>query len=219
MLHRSPSPGAAGSELAHLLACLADTVRAPSRSTFAERLGVWLGWPGAIALSAALNASPTLPANGRWHHQGNAEADFQRVRAALQASIAAGADEPASDPTDFGPHRRHCITQQQAMQDAVAALRRQMRQALARQSVQGARLAAIDAVLEQALATQEQGLLGLVLLRLQAHFERLQHTAAADRPWHETFRDDRDRVLQAELAHRLLPAQGLLDALRNTRTT
>lgn len=219
MLHRSPSPGAAGSELAHLLACMACTGHAPSRSPFAERLGVWLGWPGAIALSAALNAGPAQPASGRWHRQGNAEADFQRVRAALQASIAAGADEPATSPTDFGPHRRHCIAQQQAMHDAVAALRQRLRQALARQSVQGARLAGIDAVLEQALATQEQGLLGLVVLRLQAHFERLQHTSAAGRPWHEVFRDDRDCVLQAELAHRLLPAQGLLDALRTKEPT
>ncbi|HRD99243.1 MAG TPA: DUF3348 family protein, partial [Rubrivivax sp.] len=119
----------------------------------------------------------------------------------------------------FGPHRRHCIAQQQAMHDAVAALRRRLRQALAQQSTQGARLAAIDAVLEQALAPQEQGLLGLVLLRLQAHFEQLQQRATAEPSWHETFRGDRDRVLQAELAHRLLPAQGLLHALRNTPTT
>jgi hypothetical protein len=84
---------------------------------------------------------------------------------------------------------------------------------------QGARLAGIDAVLDQALATQERSLLGLVPLRLQAHFERLQRDAsAAGRPWH-AFRDDRDRVLQAELAHRLLPAQGLLDTLRTKEPT
>ncbi len=219
MLHGSPSPGLAGSELTRLLARLADTPMALPRPAFAERLGHWLGWPGAVALSAALNAGPAPTGAGRLRRCGDEEADFQRVRAALQASIAAGPREPASSPTDFGPHRRHCIAQQQAMHDAVAALRRQLRQALARQSAQGARLAAIDTVLEQALAPQEQGLLGLVLLRLQAHFERLQHTTAAERPWHETFRDDRDRVLQAELAHRLLPAQGLLDALRNTPTT
>jgi hypothetical protein len=219
MLHGSPSPGVAGSELTRLLARLADTPMAPPRPAFAERLGHWLGWPGAVALSAALNASPAPTGAGRLRRRDDEEADFQRVRAALQASIAAGPREPASSPTDFGPHRRHCIAQQQAMHDAVAALRQRLRQALARHSARGARLAAIDAVLEQALATQEQGLLGLVLLRLQAHFERLQHTAAAERPWHETFRDDRDRLLQTELAHRLLPAQGLLDALRTTQPT
>ncbi len=219
MLHGSSSPGVAGSELTRLLARLADTPMAPQRPAFAERLGQWLGWPGAVALSAALNAGPALNGAGRLRRCGDEEAEFQRVRVSLQASIAAGPREPASSPTDFGPHRRHCIAQQQAMHDAVAALRRQLRQALAQQSAQGARLAAIDAVLEQALAPQEQALLGLVLLRLQAHFEQLQQRAKAEPPWHETFRGDRDRVLQAELAHRLLPAQGLLHALRNTPTT
>jgi hypothetical protein len=46
---------------------------------------------------------------------GGEEADFQRVRAALEASIATGPRERGSNPTDFGPHRRHCIAQQQAM--------------------------------------------------------------------------------------------------------
>jgi hypothetical protein len=218
MLHGSPSPGLAGSELTRLLARLADAPMALPRPAFAERLGHWLGWPGAVALSAALNAGPAPTGAGRLRRR-REEADFQRVRAALQASIAAGPREPASSPTDFGPHRRHCIAQQQAMQRGRGRAAPAAAPGTGPAIRPGARLAAIDAVLDQALAPQEQGLLGLVPLRLQAHFERLQHTAAAERPWHETFRDDRDRVLQAELAHRLLPAQGLLDALRNTRTT
>jgi hypothetical protein len=208
----------AGSELTRLLARLADTPMALPRPAFAERLGHWLGWPGAVALSAALNAGPAPTGAGRLRRCGDEEADFQRVRAALQASIAAGPREPASSPTDFGPHRRHCIAQQQAMQRpwprcASGCATHWPGNPPGRAPGRHRR------VLEQALAPQERRLLGLVLLRLQARFERLQHTAAAERPWHETFRDDRDRVLQAELAHRLLPAQGLLDALRNTRTT
>ena len=56
-------------------------------------------------------------------------------------------------------------------------------------------------------------------LRLQAHFEKLQCTAQTQSHWQDILRDDRCRVLRAELAHRLLPAQGLLDTLRNHRTT
>lgn len=219
MLHGSPSPGVAGSELTRLLARLADSPAPATRPAFAERLGHWLGWPGAVALSAALGAGPAAPGAGRQPGRGDEEADFQRVRAGLEASIAAGPDEPASSPTDFAPHRRHCIARQQAMQEAIAALRQRLREALARQSAQGARLAAIDAVLDQALAAQERSLLGLVPLRLQAHFERLRQEAEADHdnPWPARFGADRDRVLRAELAHRLLPAQGLLDALRTNR--
>ena len=229
MLHGSPSPGVAGSELTRLLARLADTPAPDTRPAFAERLGHWLSWPGAVSLSAALSAGPAKPASHRVNRNGTGtgreEADFQRVRAGLEASIAAGPDEPASSPTDFAPHRRHCIAQQQAMQEAIGALRQRLRDALARQSAAGARLAAIDAVMDQALAAHERSLLGLVPLRLQAHFERLRHEAGTkadaetdlDNPWPVRFGADRDRVLRAELAHRLLPAQGLLDALRTNR--
>lgn len=217
MLHGSPSPDVAGSELTRLLARLADSAAPTTQPAFAERLGHWLSWPGAVALSAALNSGQAAPAAGRHRGPGGEEADFQRVRAGLEASIAAGPDEPASSPTDFGPHRRHCIAQQQAMQQAIAALRQRLREALTRQSAQGARLAAIDAVFDQSLAAQERSLLGLVPLRLQAHYEKLRRDTDTDHPWPARFCADRDRVLRAELAHRLLPAQGLLDALRTNR--
>ncbi|HEY9067794.1 MAG TPA: DUF3348 family protein [Burkholderiaceae bacterium] len=219
MLHGSPSPGVAGSELTRLLARLAGTPPTRVGAAFAERLGHWLSWSDAISLSAALNAGPSEPGPGRSRGLGNEEADFQRVRAALEASIAAGSREPASSPTDFGPHRRHCVAQQQAMQDAVGALRQRLRDALSRRSPALARLAAIDAAMDPTLAAHERSLLGLVPLRLQAHFERLHRAATDDHDtgWLDAFRDDMNLVLLAELEHRLLPAQGLLDALRTHR--
>jgi hypothetical protein len=215
MLHGSSHPGVAGSELTRLLARFADPAEtkgppAAARPAFADRLGHWLGWTGAISLAGALNeAAPRRMRGG-----GNEEADFQRVRAALAASIAAGPDEPASSPDDFGPHRRHCIARQYAMQEAIAALRRRLREALTRRSPALARLAAIDAVLEESIAAHERTLLALVPLGLQAQFDRLRLGAADGVPWLNSFREDMQRVLQAELAHRLLPAQGLLDALQ-----
>ena len=220
MLHGSPSPGVAGSELTRLLGRLADAPPPETRPAFAERLGHWLGWADAIALSGALNAGAAEIAPARARGLGGEEADYRRVCAAFEASIAAGPREPGSSPTDFGPHRRHCIGQQQAMQDAVGALRQRLRDALSRHSPALARLAAIDAVMDHTLAAHERGLLGLVPLRLQAHFERLQCGAGDDDiRWPEAFRDLMNRVLRAELAHRLLPAQGLLDTLSAHRPT
>ena len=154
MLHGSPIPGVAGSELTHLLARLADAPPADTRPAFAERLGQWISWADAVSLSAALNIAPAASAPGRVSGPapGGEEADFQRVRAALEASISAGPNEPASNPADFGPHRRHCIGRQQAMRDAVAALRHRLRQVLSRHSIDAARLAAIDAVMDQPVA-------------------------------------------------------------------
>ncbi|MFT3957323.1 MAG: DUF3348 family protein [Piscinibacter sp.] len=219
MQHGSTHPGVAGSELDRLLARLADTPPADGRPAFAERLGHWLGWTGAISLSAALNAAAAAPAARRPGSRGSEEADFQRVHAALAASIAAGPRDRDSSPTDFALYRRHCLDLQQAMQDTIGALRQRLRDTLAQRSAAGARLAAIDAVMDRALAAQERGLLGLVPLRLQARFERLRRDAGDDGRWTEIFRDDMDQVLHAELAHRLLPAQGLLDTLNTERTT
>jgi len=217
MLHGSPHPGVAGSELTRLLARLAGAAPTRGPVAFAERLGCWIGWSDAISLSAALSAAPSEFGSSRSRRAGAEEADFQRVRAALEASIAAGPRENASSPTDFGPHRRHCIDLQQAMHDAIGALRQRLRDALAHRSPALARLAAIDAVLDRTLATHERGLLGLVPLRLQAHFERLQRGAGDDIAWLASFREDMHLVLSAELEHRLLPTQGLLDTLRTHR--
>ncbi len=219
MLYGSPRPGVAGSELTRLLARLAGAPPTDTRPAFAERLGHWLGWTDAASLSEALNATPPASAFNQAPGGCAEEADFRRVRTALEAAIDAGPREPASSPTDFGPQRRHCIAQQQAMQDAVGALRQRLREALSRHSPTQARLAAIDAVMDRTLAAHERSLLGLVPLRLQTHFEQLRRNAIDDPSWPETFRTDMDRVLRAELAHRLLPAQGLLDALRTHTPT
>lgn len=215
----SSSPGVAGSELTRLLARLADAPPVDVRPAFAERLGHWLSWTDAISLSTALNAGPSDASPAPSRGLGGDEADFQRVRAALSASIAAGPADAEASPTDFSPYRRHCAARQQAMLEAVGALRQRLRDALSRRSPSLARLAALDAVMDQALAPHERRLLALVPLRLQSHFERMARAAGDDPGWTATFRDDLDHVLQAELAHRLLPAQGLLDALRTHPTT
>jgi hypothetical protein len=222
MLHGSSSPGLAGSELNRLLARLADTPPVDGRPAFAQRLGHWLGWTGAISLSATLSAVPAepAPASNRAGDRTSEEAEFQRVVSALSASLADLGHESASSPTDFGPYRRHCIARQQAMTDAIGALRQRLRDALSRRSSALARLAAIDQVMDDNLAAQERSLLGLVPLRLQAHFERLQRAAdASDARWLDIFREDMHRVLRAELAHRLLPAQALLDTLQSHEPT
>lgn len=215
MHHGSLHPGVAGSELTRLLARLSDVPPAEGRPAFAERLGQWLGWTGDIALSAALNATPPASTEAGADGVAEEEADLLRLRADLDAAITARPREPDAGPIDFDPHRRHCLAQQVSMQEAIAGLRLRLRHSLARRSAVLARLAAIDEVMEQTLAPHERRLMALVPLRLQAHFERMQRAAEPDDGrWPEAFRDDMNCVLRAELAHRLLPAQGLLDALR-----
>ncbi|MDE2371992.1 MAG: DUF3348 family protein [Burkholderiales bacterium] len=223
MRHGSPSPGVVGSELIRLLAGLA---RAPAAGApapvFAERLGGWLDWTGAIALAGALAATPAGAAAAAPPAQpaselAEAERACERAHAALAATIAGGAlaQRPA-DADDFAPYRRHARACQQAMHDGVAVLRQRLRDALARHSARGARLAAIDAVLDRGLAARERFLLERIVTQLQAHHERLRR--AADAGWQAAYTAEMQRVLRAELAHRMGPARGLLDALRQMET-
>lgn len=222
---------------------------------FGERLGRWLGWTDAISLSAALNAvptaTPTAPTAAPAH--GTAQRDVERVRSALVRSIAEDAD-PAADEDPravplpagtrdaagapaaaFSPYRRRYLARQQAMESGIAALRDRTRTALAATSPAMARLAALDAVMEQALGAHERGLMATVPMLLEKRFERLRaaHRAvpadrrAPDGPrapdtgdtsrageWTDLFCRDMQSVLLAELDIRLQPVEGLLAALR-----
>lgn len=189
--------------------------------SFAEGLAHWLGWKDAIALSGALHAPlPATPGSGHgvaahpgWPDSAEAaaafEREFVRVRTSLARAIA-DPDEPPAAETEFAPYRRHCIALQQAMEAGIGPLRTQARAALARQSPAMGRLAAIDAVMEDVLGPHEHKLLARMPALLERHFERLGKAE------HETFRKDMQQLLFAELALRLQPVQGLLDALGKT---
>jgi hypothetical protein len=128
------------------------------------------------------------------------------------------------DPsTDFAPHRRRYLASQQAMETQIAPLRERLRARLAARSPAMARLAAVDAVLANALAAEEQRLLATVPGLLEKHFRRLcqAESTAPDLPdgnlrpgrWLEAFGKDMQAVLLAELDLRFQPLEGLLEAL------
>lgn len=208
--------GFTGPVLVRWLARLAEVDVPESRQVFADRLGQWLSWADAISLSGALGAaigSGTAAA-------GDDEGERTRVRAALAKAIADdGAFRPgAIDARDgFVPYRRAYHQRQQAMDAGIGPLRARTRQTLAARSPALARLAAVDAVMEQALAPRERSLLSSVPVLLERYFERLRRTAEEDGAadaWRAQFAADMQGVLLAELDLRLQPVEGLLDALR-----
>jgi hypothetical protein len=110
-------------------------------------------------------------------------------------------------------------------------LRAQLRTALTQRSPELARLAAVDAVMEQALGERERTLLSVVPVLLEKRFEHLRLAAQAEAAatadpdsvpppaepsagaWLATFRQDMHSVLDAELDLRWQPIAGLLEAL------
>ena len=232
-----------GSALVRLLARWADADAFDAKQSVAERLSRWLGWTDAVALSAALNSrSSTEPSSGPKTSVSREESEFVRVRAALAQAMAddgAFVDdvEPltvqalkrgapaAAPPTGFARYRRQYLAKQQAMEASIEPLRGRLRLALAAKSPDMARLAAVDAVMEQALDPHEHVLLSNVPALLEKHFGRLRQAAEAAassesnaeaqaEAWEVAFRQDMRAVLLAELDVRFQPVEGLLEALR-----
>lgn len=228
--------GLHGSALVRLLARLQGTEVATLGPSIADRLGQWLSWTDAVSLASVLNGSVTkaqpqsLP-NPTLSSVTKQEAECARVRAALTKAITddrEGSAWQAEGEQAFEPFRRHGIAQQRAMESAIGPLRASVRTHVARRSPELQRLAEVDAAMEQALASHERRLLGTVPLLLERHFLRLQQaqashevqvvasTGEAQVPhhWLATFLQDMRAVLLAELDLRLLPVEGLLQALR-----
>lgn len=209
--------GLNGSALVDLLAQLAliePPVAAPS---FVEGMGRWLGWKEAIPLSAVLQ--PTAPGMVAAVSD-NADAlqhQLSRMQAELTQAILAERDTAQEDGHDFLPFRRRCLNLQQTMQAALGPLREQLRAAVAQQSLDMAKLAALDAVMARALAPREQALLAMLPVLLEQHFLKLRAAPFLPRqkPWLDTFRQDMHRLLLAELNLRLQPSLGLLETLHS----
>lgn len=225
---------------------------AASKQSFAEKLGLWLDWPDAIALAAALtrDGAASLP---RHRTPGAADAtgvvaEFARVRAELANAIAddgvfhtgrplakrpptaAGAvrrraPEPVPSPVpvppaepvpdlDFSPYRRAYVQHQRTMAAAIGPLRAQVRAGLAGLTPALGQLAALDAVLDDALAARERHLLAKVPGLLEKHFARACKAPPAPTAGGVAgFCQDLQLVLLAELELRLQPILGMLEAM------
>lgn len=211
-----------GSALLRLLAQLGAVETKAPKQAFAERLGQWLGWTDAIALSGALNTAPAPTPGARGAGAHPLHDELERLRSTLTHGIntdrdlsvpKARARQPVIEP-EFPHYRRRYLHRQQAIEMSIGALRGHLRSTLAAQSAPMAKLAAVDAVMEQVLGAQERRLLAGVPALLERHFEQLRLAAPA--AWLDTFCQDLRGVLLAELDLRMQPLEGLLAALRSS---
>ncbi len=234
-----------GPTFIRLLARLTDVDVRSSRQSLSDRLGQWLDWTHAVALSTTLDGKPS-EVDVDAQAFGRAEEDeCARVRRTLVASIAGEGifatsrqrgvehasteEEGAPEAVDYSVFRQRYLAIQRSMQAATGNLRGRLRDMLAQQSVDMARLADVDAVMERVLSPREQALLARVPALLGDRFERLRQAeqkalaeaqvaevAPATTPgaWLDVFRQDVQSVLLAELDVRFHPVEGLLAALR-----
>nr|WP_225589136.1 DUF3348 family protein [Pseudoxanthomonas sp. PXM01] len=188
----------------------------PAAPALSERLGQWLDWNRAIALSRALDGSTAGPSDAI--PVDAEEAACARARATLTTAILRRDRLDLLAGDDVAPFHRHCLDLQRSMQAATGQLRGRLRDALAKGTADQARLAEVDAVMEMTLSPREQTLLAATPTLLGQHFDRLKQTNAdaADDTWLATFRRDLQDVLLAELDVRFHPIEALLAALRSS---
>lgn len=218
-----------GPTFIRLLARIAGSGGQPSGIAPSQRLGEWIDWTRAIALSRALEQSPEPPPPPP---RGDDPAgDVARARRALQARIGdrEAWEAALADPGEagFAGLRKRHVAIQHALQASAGRLRGDLRDRLAGGSPAQARLAALDAVMEQVASPREQQLLAAVpdLLRerhaqLRAAADRdagdlLAQAVPADDGWRHALCQDMQELLLAELDVRFMPIDGLLAALQS----
>ena len=191
--------------------CLADLAIADAvepGNAFAEKLGLWIHFADAIALSAVhsdgiagLPKTQAPPAV-----QAAAGAEFERIQTMLVESIRKSCSPnssrthiklpapelalPINIATAYAPYRRFYEAHQRDIELSIQPLRVNLRAALAKASPRLRKLADLDAVLEKTLRDRESKLLSKVPILLKKRFEQLfkehQHkldaTGQADNP-------------------------------------
>jgi hypothetical protein len=194
-----------------------------------EQLARWLDWTDAVSLSSVLagestgSAAAAEPrAAGRARTPAQLRQGLTQVRDGLLAAIATDplftAAGTATDTVDFAACRRQYQAHQRAMERQLAPWREAARALLTRQAAAQdgldglGELAALDAVMERALAERESHLLSRLPLALERHFKRL---ASDHGPGRAAFIKDLQALLGAELEFRLELIEGMLETLES----
>jgi hypothetical protein len=199
MVHVPERKAFSGPALIRLLARLTDAGVPASGQPLADRLGHWLGWTDAIALSTALSGHPSAADTRGAASDSTEDALCMRVRTSLSNAIARDAtlaperqrsaargrhvsQAPVDDtPPDYAVFRQCYLARQEDMESAIGDLRARLRTRLAGRQPAMARLAAVDAVMERVLGARERVSLAAVPGLLSMHFERLRAAAQAAR--------------------------------------
>nr|WP_312681858.1 DUF3348 family protein [Stenotrophomonas chelatiphaga] len=234
MAKPSPRPPVAGPPLIRAMQRLGPHSGPAESPALPAVLGSWVDWNRAVALARALDGSlpeqPEQPADIDVDRLVEECARARSTHAEAIHALMAELQQPMS-PVEF--ERRHAALQR-AQLTTTGRLRGRLRDALARTDDHGARLAEIDAVMEQVLAPREYRLLN----RLPPHLAACLPTAiSADSPavdadaaspavmpdplpepsWPPALRDTVRDLLLAELDLRFHPIDALSAAVHPHR--
>lgn len=216
------------SKLVNLLASW-DPALTLTRQDFAEPLGVGFGMGDCLALHVALQTMPAADTAAPVCTEPQLLGDCERVQAMLGVA-AKRLLEPLEDdgsPPSFSPYHQRYLDWQRLVAAHIDPLCLRARELLRSVSPAMAQLAALDAVLGEALAVREQQAWNTVSQLLARRFEqhRLVHVddaGGASGPSETSlsaFRGDMYALALAELDARMQVARGLAASVDSSFTS
>lgn len=182
MAKPSPRPPVAGPPLIRALDRLGARPTRDDSPDLPASLAVWIDWNRAVALAGALDGRLPEPPGTTPPEASALRAERQRSHATHADAIDALCAELATAGSAIdatGLQRRHADLQRSQLA-STGRLRGALRDRLALQDAQGARLAAVDAVLEQAISPREYRAMDTLPALLSAHVATAM-TPAPDR--------------------------------------
>lgn len=215
---------------------------------FGEKLGLWIDFADAIALTRVLNAGQKdLPTSHPATEGSPVQDAFTKARAGLEAAVTKSSapntgrtraelslpklDLPLDDPKAYTPFRRYHQAHQRDMENNVRSVRAKVRDGVAARSPRLRQMVALDAAFEGILGEREARLLSTIPSLMEKRFNQLRKAHLQTQPtddapdlwmkpgaWMARFCAELQTVLLAELDLRLQPAVGLLEALHNEKT-
>lgn len=180
------------SQLIRTLADLAVLETTGPAAAFGEKLGLWIGFTDAIALTAVHNTntveempSAALPVAGL-----SLGDEFAKVRASLESTITKSQapntgrtraeltlpklEGPLEDVKAYTPFRRYHQAHQRDMETNIRSLRAKVREGVAKASPALRQLTALDAAFDGILAEREGRLLAGIPTLLERRFNHLR---------------------------------------------
>jgi hypothetical protein len=178
------------SRLIRTLADLAVLETAGPAAAVGEKLGLWIDFADAIALTRVLNANQREVPGKQAAQATTLAQDFAAARASLErvvtkngaapsgrarADLALPAlDAPLDDTRVYAPFRRYHLAHQRDMENSVRSLRNKVRDGVAAASPALRQLAAVDAAFEGILGEREARLLANLPGLMEKRFNQLR---------------------------------------------
>ncbi|RLA36000.1 MAG: hypothetical protein DRQ64_10415 [Gammaproteobacteria bacterium] len=238
--HVNPDVAANGSRLVRALVGMSVSDVVVSNKNFAMRLGRLVDLSDSISISKVHTRPSAESFQQEASSPESLQAEFLRVRNGIVASIikSYGADTgfgrikfprpdmeaPADSGSGYPPYGKFYAAHQRDMEFKISQLRLQVRDVAEGASAELAQLAALDEVLADTLAVHSRKMFARVPGFLEKRFDQLLNSyqrahadpQAGGSTWPELlegFGCEIRELLLAEVEARLLPTQGLIEAL------